>query len=390
MFHMPIQALLIMYIFSSKVEIPAGCPLGGYGDRISSTSTRTAELEVHGFGDGESEWEICSVDSLYAGVLATRGLVSGLKRVIAASHTHFAPMLDEAKPDLGLFSQDSAQSFMVGIEKGPRRFVSPDTCTTFSGDVGIPVYRRFDFPDNRLNRHLTRFAGFYPNEEQPIDRSVKIFIFSRDTVPEFAIVYHACHPVTRADAQEVSADYVHALRDAVLERFGLTTCLFFLGCAGDIRPNLAKRRSKWLPKNRLNWRFKYPPTSQDEAYIDDQYRNAVLGAKQVDSFSITPVAFQLANKKVNVKGLGLIDVPQLQVEDRLMFSFLPFEVSHRYHLETLEAPGFPRQFIVSCSGDTLGYLPHPSQIMSGGYEVDGSRECMGLGERVEFNVGNLW
>lgn len=73
MFHMPIQALLIMYIFSSKVEIPAGCPLGGYGDRISSTSTRTAELEVHGFGDGESEWEICSVDSLYAGVLATRG-----------------------------------------------------------------------------------------------------------------------------------------------------------------------------------------------------------------------------------------------------------------------------------------------------------------------------
>lgn len=387
---MPIQALLSMYIFSNKVEIPVGCPLGGYGDRISSTSTRTAVLEVHGFGDGESGWEICSVDSLYAGVLATRGLASGLKRVIAASHTHFAPMIDAAKPDLGLFSKDSAQSFMVGIECAPHRFSSPDTCTTFSGEVGIPVYRRFDFPENCLNRLLTRYAGFYPNEEHPVDRSVKVFIFSRNNVPEFAFVYHACHPVTRADAQEVSADYVQALREAVLERFGLTTCLFFLGCAGDIRPNLARKRSNWLPKNRLNWRFKYPPTSQDEAYIDDQYRNAVLGANQVDSFPITPAAIQVATKKVKIEGVGLIDVPQLLVGDRLLFSFLPFEVSHRYHLETLEAPGFPREFIVSCSGDTQGYLPHPSQIPSGGYEVDGSRACMGLSERVELKVGNSW
>jgi hypothetical protein len=64
--------------------------------------------------------------------------------------------------------------------------------------------------------------------------------------------------------------------------------------------------------------------------------------------------------------------------------------SGRYHLEKLEAPVFPRKFIVSCSGDTQGYLPHPSQIPFGCYEVDGLRAFMGLGERVELKVGNSW
>jgi hypothetical protein len=386
---MSVPTLLSMYSFTNKVEIPAGSSLAGYGDRISSASTRAAVLEVHGFGDEDSGWEICSVDSLYAGVLAKPGVDSGLRRVITASHTHFAPMLDAAKPDLGIFSRSAAQSFMSGIEKARRGFVSPDTCTTFSGDVNIPVYRRFDFPENRLNRLLTKYLGFYPNERHPVDRSVKIFIFSRDNVPEFAIAYHECHPVTRADAQEVSADYVQALREAIRERFRVTVCLFFLGCAGDIRPNLAKRRSNWLPKNRLNWRFKYPPTSQDEAYIDDQYRNAVRGATQVDSFPITAGEFQLVTKKVKVEGVGLIDVPQLRMGEILLFSFLPFEVSHRYHLDALEAPDLPRSLIVSCAGDTKVYLPHPSQIPFGGYEVDSSRACMGLSERVELPVRSL-
>jgi hypothetical protein len=40
------------------------------------------------------------------------------------------------------------------------------------------------------------------------------------------------------------------------------------------------------------------------------------------------------------------------------------------------------KFIVSCSNHTLGYLPYPNQLSSGGYEVDGSRRYMGLKNRI--------
>lgn len=380
-----------MHVFSRKIEIPAGSMLGGYADRMHVVSTRAAQLEVHGIGGGDGVgWEICSVDALYAGVLAESNGVAGIRRVFAASHTHFAPMLDAEKPDIGIFSQAAANDFLVGIERAPRIAVAPDTCTIFSGEVQIPVYRRFDFPATRLNGFLTRHAGFFPNEKHPVDRSVKIFLFSRDKVPLFAFVYHACHPVTRADAREISADYVQALRGAVVERFGVTACLFFLGCAADIRPNLGRKRSRWLPKNRLNWRFKYPPTEQDQAEIDMQYRNAVNGAQPVESFPVKPESFELQEKKIEVHGGGMVQVPQLLVGEKLLFSFLPFEVSHRYHLETQADPASPRRFIVSCADNTQGYLPHSSQIAFGGYEVDSSRVSMKLDQRVQMNGGDLW
>lgn len=381
-----------MYVFSSKIDIPAGSSLGGYADRIHAVSTRTAQLEVHGFGVGEgaSGWEVCSVDALYAGVLAGSSCTPDFRRVFAASHTHFAPMLDAAKPDIGIFSKTASHDFLAGIEGASRVTVSPNVCEVFNGEVEIPVYRRFDFPPSIFNRFLTQHAGFFPNEEHPVDRSVKIFLFSRDDAPLFALVYHACHPVTRADAQEVSADYVQALRDAVIERFGVTVCLFLLGCAADVRPNLGRKRKKWLPRNRLNWRFKYPPTIQDQVDIDMQYRTAIKEAEPIDSFPITSASFSLCERKVALHGGATINVPQLHIGGRLLFSFLPFEVSHRYHLETLVDPALPRKFIVSCADNTMGYLPHSSQVASGGYEVDGSRVPMKLDQRVQMNGGDLW
>lgn len=381
-----------MYAFSNKIDIPAGSSLGGYADQIHAVSTRAAQLEVHGFGVGEGTagWEICSVDALYAGVLADSKGTPGFRRVFAASHTHFAPMLDAAKPDIGIFSETASHDFLVGIEGASRVAVSPNVCEIFSGDVQIPVYRRFDFPSSTFNRFLTQRAGFFPNEKHPVDRSVKIFLFSHDDAPLYAFVYHACHPVTRADAQEVSADYVQALRDAVTERFGVTICLFFLGCAADVRPNLGRKRREWLPKNRLNWRFKYPPTIQDQAEIDMQYRTAVKEAKPMDSFPITSESFRLCGKKIALHGGAAINVPQLHIGGRLIFSFLPFEVSHRYHLETLVDTALPRKFIVSCADNTQGYLPHSSQMAFGGYEVDSSRAPMKLDQRVQMNGSDLW
>lgn len=380
-----------MYVFSSKIEVPAGITLAGYGDRVSNPTTQKGVLEVHGIGcDTRASWEICSVDSLYSGVLATPKFGLPVQRVVAASHTHYAPMLDAGKPSLGVYSEEIGSSWIKAIEQSRKMAVEPDTCSVYRGQVEIPVYRRFDYPGSLLDHFLTRYAGFYPNEALPVDKGVYIFVFSRNGTALFAFVYHACHPVTRHDEMAVSADYVLALRQSVEARFETPHCLFFLGCAADIRPNLARKRVNWLPRGRVNWRFKYPPTAGDEESIDLQYRQAVLQSRMLNTFRASEADFSLATRQLNLEQAAPVEIPCLRIGDQLNFSFLPFEVSHRFQLEAMAGSGHQKKFIVSCAGDTRGYLPHPEQVRFGGYEVDGSRSHMGLDARLVTTGGDVW
>jgi len=93
-----------MHIFSSKIEVPTGCCLGGYGDSDASIAKRAGSLNVAGFGFCQITTgaliEVCSVDALYAGDLVKQSANQSVQRIFAASHTHFAPMLDASKPSL--------------------------------------------------------------------------------------------------------------------------------------------------------------------------------------------------------------------------------------------------------------------------------------------------
>ena len=380
-----------MYAFSSKIAIPSGTALAGFRSLAGQLTTDSGWLEMHGIGcDSAAAWELCSVDALYAGALATGSPDSRVQKLIAASHTHYAPMLDADKPALGTYSPETVEAFRTAISSATRENVEPDTCTVYRGEVDLPVYRRFDFPDSAFNRLLTRRAGLYPNEALKIDRSVLVFVFSHGSANLFAFVYHANHPVTRQNSTAASADYVAALREAVGRRFGLHHCLFLQGCAGDIRPNLAEKRISWLPRSRINWHFRSAPTYEDQKWIDEQYRSAVRTAQEMGCFSTSSESFSVATKRVPLSGGGMVEVPRLGIGKSVSFSFLPYEVSHRYHMDTVIADGIPSRLIVFCANRLQGYLPHPKQLRAGGYEVDGSRPLMGLNRQVSLESSELW
>ena len=183
--------------------------------------------------------------------------------------------------------------------------------------------------------------------------------------------------MTRSDARCASADYVQAVREGVRERFGMSHCLFLLGCNGDVRANFAEKRKPWLPRHRLNWRFKRKPGVDDQQLADRIYRKAVLEAETIDQFALSEDAIAASTCTVATATEGAVDVPRLDIGGRVSFTFMPFEVSHRYRLDSIARDGHPRSFIVSCAGNTRGYLPHPSQLRAGGYEVHGSRTYMG-------------
>lgn len=379
----------MVHLYRSAVPLPAGVSMGGYGpDRLSTRASDA--LQVHGLRidapPGGSAVELCCIDALYAGDL-NASPAPGARRIFAASHTHTAPMLDSGKPELGAVTPQALAAFQATLAGAPRVEVQPTQCTVYRGEAALPVYRRFDRPRSAFNRLLAKHAGLYPNEAVAIDRGLRLFVYGDGERALFAIAHHACHPVTRHDVRQLSPDYVQAIRDAVAERFGVAHCLFLLGCTGDVRPNFARKRADWLPRSRLNWRFAFPPTLAQEAMADEMYRSAVLTAQQTDSFELGPQAWRCDTRRIDVGGFGPVEVAQLQLGGGFELLFLPFEVSHHYHTEVQSVNN--KRFVVSCVDDVKGYLPHATQLEAGGYEVDGSRACMGLAQRISVE-GPLW
>lgn len=380
-----------MLVFSRSVDIDPGQPLGGYvGERLSNAGTDALELNGLCFTDPQSgrQVELCTIDALYAGDLVDDDAGANRHRIFSASHTHFAPMLDSRKPQLGTVSISALAAWRKALRDVQRRSVEPSQCTVWRAEVPIPIYRRFDVPDSAINRLLTRWAGMFPNPKQPIDRNLYLFELGVPGQTDAVIMLHACHPVSRADRGRVSADYIGALRAAVRGRFGDVPCLFLLGCSGDLRPDFARKRVVWLPRNRLNWRFEWPVLPQSEQRADQAYAQAVATAQVWQTIELAPHSLRLSFIDLVLVHQPALRIPCLHVGEHLRFEFIPFEVSHLFHLDAQKKD--PMRFIVSCADHTLGYLPHPRQIAAGGYEVNGSRACMGLTDRVQLKLGALW
>ena len=375
--------MTVVQIFSSKVQLQAGEPLGGSNpDRFSVKES--GALEVNGVclaTDDGREYRICSIDALYAGKLVEKFAVGGPTHIFAASHTHYAPMLDGNKPLIGHFGPRGLQAYVEALDESVKITVQPTRYSLYRGEVDVPVYRRFDFPQNYLNRLLTQSCGFYPNESRKIDRSIYILVFGDAEKDLFAVVYHACHPVTLGVSCEVSADYVGAIRAAVRKRFSLSSVLFFQGCAGDIRPNLAQKRFRWLPRMRLNWRFNWRPPKIAVEDVYKKYSLAVADATHQKSVELT-AGFSVQSQEVSTNSHGVVSVAKWAIPGDVEFHFFPFEMSHLYNLASQKSAS--HKFIVSCSNDVLGYLSHPSQHSAGGYEVEGSLHFMGLSEKIEI------
>lgn len=380
-----------MHVFSSSIHVEARQPLGGFGiERLSLASSNQLEINGLSFNDVASgkNIELCTLDTLYSGDLLDGEVDPDVHRIFAASHTHFAPMLDSSKPQLGAVSDQALKAWRNALRVAPRKLISPTQCRIWRAEVSLPIYRRFDVPATKLNRWLTEHCGMFPNESQPIDQSLYIFEFGDEIQTDAVIIFHACHPVSRTSQNSISADYIDALRRAARAKFGEIPCLFLLGCCGDVRPNLAEKRVDWLPRSRLNWRFVRAASLENELSVDAIYSKSVAESVCWQSINLMHNELRFESIDLELINQPSIQIPVIYFGDSLRFEFIPFEVSHLFHLDAQKKD--PMRFIVSCANRTIGYLPHPTQIKYGGYEVDASRVCMGLSERVLLKHGRLW
>lgn len=369
--------MIAIQTYSESVRNTDGLPLGGFArERICKGE---GDLEINGVrivtGSSEGDIDLVSVDTLYCGTLADRYP----EKILCASHTHFAPMLDARKPTIGKFVSASLDAYCDAIEGRKELHVSPDTIVEYRSNVASPIYRRFDVPASSFRQLVSRVGAMYPNTRCPISKSIDFFVFYDSSLPVFAICYHANHPVARFEQDRPSSDYIGALRQGVRQHFGNIPVIFLSGCSGDVRPNLTQKRFGWLPDIGFNRKFKSKISPSDQAAIDHDYREAALNASEVHRCKFVGDEVSLQSGTLRFRGYEDLPIPVLRFSRDLAFAFVPFEVSHLFN------GSLPHGIrIVSCANDTRGYMPHPSQLSAGGYEVDGSRPTMGLPERVDI------
>ena len=367
--------------FSCKPLLPLNLPVAGYGIGYRGNADYN-NLEMNGlsWSDEYENITIASVDSLYAGDLWH---ALDCKIDFLASHTHFSPMLDSKKPQLGEFSGIAVESWKNAYKNRNYSSYDIDSICFFSAKVNIPIYRRFDNKGNILGLFTNRYIGMFPNFREPIDNSINVFLFCKQNRPKFCLVWHCCHPVSRKSRNIYSADYIAIIRQSIKKRFGKMPVIFANGPSGDIRPCLLKKRFHNFPDWNLNRKFT-EPNYLDELSVDRAYEEAIDRLKlRGKFFNIEP---KIKKSSLKVIGYGEIEVKTIFFCEQIGFCLLPFEVSHRYN-NIAQKKGV---FIASCSNNVLGYLPHETQLKYGGYEVDKSRESMGLTKRIFVRNDDLY
>jgi hypothetical protein len=388
-------------IQAASIDITPERPnaLGGYA--YSRSWNRVEDrLEANGvaFDDGERRLYVIALDTLYIG-REVQSLLGDLavKRspdrpaevLAAASHTHFAPMLDRSKPRLGIVDSDYLDALSDKLEILFDRLDAapplPAWVESHCGAADFSVNRRLDAPHRTWNNgfRAPREVFLAPNPEGYVDRRLRIRLFADEAGQARAAIAHfGCHPSSFPDHHAITPDYVGAIRAAVRETAGANIPVAFLqGCAGDVRATIVGGPTPLGLLRTLKMGPHFPPASLDKwrawrRSVQDCAR-AVLAA---------PAASHPLRGKLATGHLAFPLSALREIETDLDFELGYYEIGDDIQIVSMNAEPLakwtlsfpPNVLLTGYVGDCFGYLPVASEIVRGGYEVHGHESCFGL------------
>jgi neutral ceramidase len=240
---------------AAKADItPSGSvDLWGYSDRSGPATGKRDPLfaKVLLLDDGTHRLALVTLDLGRTFGLESMNFVrervhksAGVEQVFFfASHTHSAPVIDDAYPPGKRPAWETAalERIAAAIEQAATR-LEPAKIGTGEGEVFIGHNRRYVYPDGTV-KMLWRNATKTPTH--PVDPRVGVIRVDGAGGRVIAVVVnYACHPVIFGpDNLRYSADYPSATARVVEEGFGQgAVSLFLQGAAGDINPFYDKMR----------------------------------------------------------------------------------------------------------------------------------------------------
>jgi aminoglycoside N3'-acetyltransferase len=406
----PVETLGAATVVTACRDIsPTGpATLGGFSSRRPGDLARDHEtpLEANGLllrHDGKSI-ALITLDTLYAADLRDRVLAAARQYdprfdsrldelIIAASHTHFAPMIDGGKPGLGAVDMtyrdalvDHLAAMIAEMLDRPGR---PACLRSAHVDV--------DHAINRRRMTITANGGTAvmrgPNPSGAVDRTMMVGVIEDADGEELAVLWSwACHPVCSPCINRISADFPGHVRRA-LRRDGpdRLPVLYLQGFSGDARPRPPTSGATARPSRNARASAEAFPkftASTWETWTGQVCASVLEGRSRARAATRLPLdpafvslsepleAFvtQTQGRTFTVAGLKLTQAD--------LVVFASAEISGRYGLDLRAATPDLRLFPASCAGDAFGYLATAEQMAEGGYEAGGFLSAFGLSGRM--------
>ena len=373
---------------AAKTDItpPLGCDMAGYSgrDRGSETIADPLYAKALVFDDGATQAAIITTDLI--GVEAAfvehvrqiieeaTGIPAG-NVMISCSHTHFGPEVRASRaaqprnPKNRVYANMLVQQLTTVTQLAQQR-LQPARIGTGTGIADKVSYNRHTIrPDGSAQ---TSYRLPEPNSDLtfgPYDSTVRILRVD-SVAGELAasLIHFACHPVTTTDRMyTISADYPGYAMDMVEQAEG-GTCLFGLGCAGNIVPiqregNYPRMIGRTIGGEVIKV-LQWIETS-DEAKIRVVHQKHCLTLKEaIDGKATEEVDLQC----IAVGSVYFIGLPgEIFVE-------IGFEIVNRVQRENL--------FVMSMTNGSVGYIPVEIAYKQGGYESNSSHFRPGCGEQI--------
>lgn len=342
---------------------------------------------------------LVTLDLLYAGKEIRTAVENAAHKlpqeniIVAASHTHRAPMTDTTKPRLGRADPSYIKWLTNKLAHAVREVLSLAKAENISLHAGINTashsINRRRFARLALRRKIQRnvyVSG--PNIEGPRDETVTVVTINDAQGRPIAILWnYSCHPVAHPDSNTYSSHYPHWTRDAYRTKRNnpRLPVLFFQGFSGDTRPNA----SIGIPDGKgLIRRIFSGPQFRD--MTRRRYRNwATSLAEKVCS---TPT-FSIANHnpaitcnriarpgKEFADGLNrAVAFHTVKIGSELTIVAVSAEAVTAYAHYVRSRTKSKYTICAGCVDDVYGYMPTEEMVRQGGYESAGFTHNFALG-----------
>lgn len=347
---------------------------------------------------------LVSVDALYVGATLRSHLEEGLRDLfspaeifIGATHTHYAPFLDEAKPRLGQVNSehlaDVAERLVQLVRKLATGPCEPVTVEHVSFRTTAPIARRkrrlLGGAQGRVKFNSIVLA---PNPRKTAPQVGHFVQLTSESGPLVLLWQLPCHPTSLPSGLRHSSHFPGAIRDHLRSQLGPEVpVLFFQGFSGDLRPPSVgsvtgaksfARRIVLGPWFEPFTESAYASWLRDMMAEVDGARTRMTpvdcsGSTCLSTSRLTVDVAEVAEQivatdaraswhRVSVGAIDLVGVSGEPVSE-----YAPFVDRSGSSPRRIRIP-------VGCIDDVFGYIPSRRMMREGGYEASGFCDDFGV------------
>lgn len=389
---------------SVRVDITPEGPVHiiGFPSRKKSRGIYSGlELNIMAWRDSDVIIFVVGIDTLFITapllkstaeiIRSAFGTVQDDQIIMIATHTHFAPAIENNRPQLGGANQEYeaflVQSINTGVtELSKKDFTEVELKWQSGNSNNLTASRRRKV--RSLKKIFRPFIAMEP-ESAGVKHEVMDVLRIQRKADESTIGIlwsFPCHPTNLFESDLISSEFPGAARNAMRSDCSNSemAVVYLPGLGGDVRaapitaPNFYVRLCNWAGWTYPKSYYRFQNAEQYEQWIG----NVVLQVRKICSMPSQTINTQNLQVKLDVYSLsdflGIqsetisdISFRKIRFGEDLSMIFISAEVVSAYYEKLRPHLEEKFCFLTGYTDEVFGYLPTESQIEEGGYESAG-------------------